>query len=122
MLIDARRGLNIFDAAILHWLDEAECDYTVVMTKADAVGKALVVRGANDICMRYHAQTLGTTEGNQGPFVHVTSSRKGGGIVDLMWALDADFCSGANALRRLNKGKGGKGGGGSIGWTKDVLV
>jgi len=94
--------MNIFDSSILGWLDEAECDYTVIVTKADAVGKAKIVKVANEICMRYHAQRLGSVDGNQGPFVHVTSSKKYDGIVDLMWAVDADFSTGAEDLKLLN--------------------
>lgn len=105
ILIDARRGMNVFDSSVLGWLDEADCDYTVVVTKADAVGKAKIVKVANEICMRCHAQRLGDHNGNQGPFVHVTSSKKKIGILDLMWAVDADFSMGSENLKLLNKSK-----------------
>jgi len=108
ILVDSRRGLSAFDTSILGWLDEAGCAYTIVMTKADSVGKAKVVKVANEICMRHHAQRLGNGEdeiemdGHQGPFVHVTSTKKNRGIVDLMWAIDADFCSGSHILKQLD--------------------
>lgn len=108
LLIDSRRGLGSIDTSILGWLDEAGCDYTIVMTKADSVGKAKVVKVANEVCMRYHAQRLGKvdhgvdTDGHQGPFVHVTSCKKNRGIVDLMWAIDADFHSGHHVLKQLS--------------------
>ena len=95
--------MDVFDSSILGWLDEAECDYTVVLTKADAVGKAKIVKAANEICMRYHAQSLGAGDGCQGPFVHVTSSKRNKGIVDLMWAVDTDFAVGGENLRSLNR-------------------
>jgi len=108
ILVDSRRGLGAFDTSILGWLDEAGCDYTIVMTKADSVGKAKIVKVANEVCMRYHAQRLGKVDyesevnGHQGPFVHVTSCKKNRGIVDLMWAIDADFHSGHHVLKQLS--------------------
>lgn len=78
------------------WLDEAGVNYTVVLTKCDSVSKAMIVKNANQICMRYHSQvdqneSQGEIVGCQSPFVHVTSSRKSIGIVDLMYAVEADF-------------------------------
>lgn len=107
ILVDARRGMKVFDSSILGWLDEAECDYTVVLTKADSVGKAKLVKVANEICWRHHAQILGDLDGGQGPCVHVTSSKKNHGIVDLMWAISADFSVGAEELKDLNHSGGG---------------
>ena len=96
MLIDSRRGLNVFDSTIMGWLDEAGIDYTVVLTKCDTVLKPMLVKAANEVCMRYHTQvndneTSGEIVGYQGPFVHATSSRKNIGLVDLMYAIEADF-------------------------------
>eukprot|EP00557_Chaetoceros_sp_GSL56_P005392 CAMPEP_0176489510 /NCGR_PEP_ID=MMETSP0200_2-20121128/7329_1 /TAXON_ID=947934 /ORGANISM="Chaetoceros sp., Strain GSL56" /LENGTH=335 /DNA_ID=CAMNT_0017886661 /DNA_START=171 /DNA_END=1175 /DNA_ORIENTATION=+ len=105
ILLDARRGLTPFDSSIMGWLDEAECDYTAVLTKCDAVSKAMIVRFANEICMRYHVQRLAGGDGgggHQSPCVHVTSSRKHQGILDLMWAIDADFLNGCDILRQLH--------------------
>lgn len=112
ILLDARRGLTPFDSSIMGWLDEAECDYTAVLTKCDAVDRATIVKVANEIGMRYHVQAWegggmgggGDIGGgvNQSPFVHVTSSRKNQGIVDLMWAIDADFLNGCDVLRQLH--------------------
>lgn len=96
MLIDSRRGINVLDSSIMGWLDEASVNYTVVLTKCDSVTKPMLVKGANEICMRYLSQvhaneSIGEVVGYQSPFVHVTSSRKGAGIVDLMYAVEADF-------------------------------
>jgi GTP-binding protein len=106
ILLDARRGLTPFDSSIMGWLDEAECEYTAVLTKSDAVKRATIVKLANEICMRYHVQRLAeggddSLGGCQSPFVHVTSSKKYQGIVDLMWAIDADFLNGCDVLRQL---------------------
>lgn len=89
------------------WLDEACINYTVVLTKCDSVTKPMIVKAANEICMRYHSQVFqneasGEVVGYQSPFVHVTSSCKGVGIVDLMYAVEADFYVG----REEKKGSG----------------
>ncbi len=111
VLIDARRGLSLFDTSILSWLDEAQCNYTIILTKCDTVRRPQIIKFANEICYRYHSQALGTLEdASQSPFVHVTSTKKKQGILDLMWSIDADFSKGANDLRVLNTGK-------SSGWT-----
>jgi len=92
LLVDSRRGMSLMDKMVMGWMDEACLNYTLVLTKGDCVGRAEVVKIANEVGMRYHSQSgLGRDEGNQGPFVHVVSSLKGEGIVDLMWAIDGDF-------------------------------
>jgi len=104
LLIDSRRGISPFDSSIMTWLDEATVDYTVVLTKCDAVSRPMMVKCANDICMRHHAQAFENDTnddddddeavgggGFQGPFVHITSSRKNIGIVELMYAIEGDF-------------------------------
>lgn len=96
MLVDARHGLTVFDSTIMGWMDEACIDYTVVLTKCDSTTKPMLIKRANEICMRYHSQlfqshTHGEIVGYQSPFVHITSSRKGIGIVEMMHAIDADF-------------------------------
>ncbi len=96
ILIDSRRGISSFDSSIMTWLDEGNVDYTVVLTKCDAVSRPLLVKCANEICMRHHAQTFDNQNssdivGFQSPFVHVTSSRKNIGIVELMYAIEGDF-------------------------------
>lgn len=113
ILLDARRGLSLFDTAILTWLDEAECDYTIILTKCDTVNRPQIIKFTNEICFRYHAQAHGGLEdASQSPFVHITSTKKKLGITDLMWSIDADFTKGANELRMLNTGS-------SAGWGKD---
>lgn len=87
----------------MSWLDEASVNYTVVLTKCDTVSKAMLVKGSNEVCMRYHSQIHqselnGEIVGYQSPFVHVTSSSKGIGMVDLMYAVEADFYVGGSVL------------------------
>lgn len=93
LLIDARRGVAQFDRTVMGWFDEACIPYSIVLTKADRVGRPALVRFVNDVCMRYHSQLYGNEgeDGYQGPVVHVTSSRTGEGIEDLMWSIDGDF-------------------------------
>ena len=67
----------------------------LVMTKADSAEKAVVVGVANDV---YEVSCVDFGDYGGRAFIHVTSSRKHDGIVDLMWAVDADFRSGANDL------------------------
>jgi len=106
ILVDSRRGLSGFDSSILGWLDEAGCDYTLVLTKSDAVGRAKLIKVANDICMRHHMQTVMGDDvaglGFQSPFVHLTSSKKNEGIVDLMWAIENDFTAGMSDRNNAN--------------------
>ena len=95
LLIDARHGVANFDRAVMGWFDDASIPYSIVLTKADRVGRPQLVRSVNDVCMRYHSQLYGTDGGLEGiyqsPVVHVTSSRDGEGIETLMWAIDGDF-------------------------------
>jgi len=115
LLVDARRGLHLFDRTILAWLDEAQVNYTIILTKCDTVSRPKLIKFANEICMRYHAQAMGSfvdgtpEDGRQSPFVHLTSSKnkKVIGIMELMWALEADFYQGAHdlRLRQLNYGR-----------------
>lgn len=95
LLIDARHGVANFDRAVMGWFDDASIPYSIVLTKADRVGRPQLVRIVNDVCMRYHSQLYGTDGGLEGiyqsPVVHVTSSRDGEGIETLMWAIDGDF-------------------------------
>ena len=110
LLVDARRGTSQIDRDIMGWMDEAEIPYTIVLTKADRVGRPQIVRFVNDICMRHHGQMYGESEGSQGPVVHVTSARDGYGIAELMTSIDAEFVAhreqevenpGANAIEEV---------------------
>jgi len=112
VLVDSRHGLSYTDRAVLGWLDDAEIPYCIVLTKADRIGRPMLVRYANDICMRYHSQTFNqgyvnqamgipddeddtdhfrTTHGLQSPLLHVTSSKSGEGIHELMWTIHRDL-------------------------------
>lgn len=92
LLIDARRGTSQFDRNIMGWFDEAEMEYSVVLTKSDKVSTAQLVRFSNDACMRYHSQMY-TGTGSQGPIIHVTSASRKSGIEELMASVDAEFAS-----------------------------
>jgi len=91
LLVDARRGTSQIDRDIMGWMDEATIPYSVVLTKADRVGRPQIVRFCNDACMRHHSQLYGEQGGTQGPVVHVTSSRDGYGIQELMTSVNAEF-------------------------------
>jgi GTP-binding protein len=101
LLMDARRDEpNEWDRAVLRWLEDAEIPYTIVLTKADRVSVPQVVKQVNDFCIRYASQDA-EAEVNAGddsepyvaqsPVVHVTSSKKGWGIAELMWAIETEF-------------------------------
>ena len=128
ILVDARRGLGIFDSTICTWLDEARCNYSIILTKSDAVGKSMVVKAANEICMRYQLQehdsegtatdsplsgnggnsgnttttTTTSSSGCQGPLVHCTSAKKHHGIVELMYSIENDFYTGMERMKTLH--------------------
>jgi len=112
ILVDSRHGLSSIDRAVIGWLDDAEIPYCIVLTKADRIGRPMLVRYANDICMRYHSQTFNqgyvsesmdstsedgmvgriqASHGLQSPLVHVTSSKTGEGIHELMWTMHWDL-------------------------------
>jgi GTP-binding protein len=109
VLVDSRHGVSMSDRAVLGWLDDAEIPYCVVFTKADRIGRPMIIRYANDICMRYHSQfynqnyvseTVNPSDGTclvqgsqgcQSPLVHVTSSKTGQGIHELMWTMHWDL-------------------------------
>ena len=105
ILIDARRGSTQIDRDIMGWLDVAEISYSVIITKADRVTKAQVVRYANDICMRYHSQMFGGEEssGSQGPVVHVTSASDNLGILEMKCTVDAEFVSYYSSRKEDNR-------------------
>lgn len=91
LLIDSRHGTQDFDRSVMQWLDEASIPYTLVFTKADAANKASLIRYINDSFIRYLLKVHMDEEGYQGPTIHVTSSKTGQGIAELMWAIDSDF-------------------------------
>jgi GTP-binding protein len=91
LLVDARRGTSQMDRDIMGWFDEATIPYSVVLTKADRVGRPQIVKFVNEICMRHHSQVHGEGGGSQGPVVHVTSAQDGCGIRELMTSINAEF-------------------------------
>lgn len=101
LLMDARREEpNDWDRTVLRWLEDAEIPYTIVLTKADRVSVPVVVRQANDFCVRYASQEAEaeTNAGGDGvpyvaqsPVVHVTSSKRGWGIAELMLSVETEF-------------------------------
>jgi GTP-binding protein len=91
LLVDARRGTSQMDRDIMGWFDEATIPYSVVLTKADRVGRPQIVKFVNEICMRHHSQVYGEVGGSQGPVVHVTSAQDGYGIRELMTSIQAEF-------------------------------
>lgn len=101
LLMDARRDEpNEWDRTVLRWLEDAEIPYTIVLTKADRVATPQVVRQVNDFCIRYASQrSEADTNADedelpyvaQSPVVHVTSSKKGWGVAELMWAIETEF-------------------------------
>lgn len=125
ILVDSRRGLSTFDSTICTWLDEAGCNYSILLTKSDAVRKSALVKAANEICMRYHWQehnddddaaadgsdddndgddVITTTvrsirSGFQGPLVHCTSAKKNQGIIELMYSIENDFYTGMERMK-----------------------
>jgi GTP-binding protein len=109
VLVDARRGATQIDRDIMGWFDEAGIAYSVVLTKADRVSRAQIVRFVNEVCMRYHAQVYGE-DGSQGPIVHVTSARDGQGISELLTSINAEFIGYREALSMMRQG-------GDEGWT-----
>ena len=90
ILIDARRGPSQTDRDIMGWFDEAEINYTIVVTKSDRVGRPQLVKTANEMCMRYTIQLL-EEYGTQGPFIHLTSAKHGHGVPELRQAIHTDF-------------------------------
>lgn len=110
ILVDSRHGLSSLDRAVIGWLDDADIPYCIVLTKADRIGRPMLVRYANEICMRYHSQMYNNgyvsesmdsfdndirhvhaSHGLQSPLVHVTSSKTGEGIHELMWTMHWDL-------------------------------
>jgi GTP-binding protein len=94
LLQDVRVGKQTAgDALVMAWLEEAEIPYTVVLTKADRVGKAAVVQHANWCCLRYHHQCSADTLTDvfMSPTVHVTSARRQTGLAELRSGIEAEF-------------------------------
>ena len=88
LLIDARRGMGRRDLDVMRWFDNAGIPYCITLTKADRVGMAALVLRANEVCTRYH---LSADVVQQGPLVHITSSEKKEGVMELKWSIESDF-------------------------------
>ncbi len=116
VLVDARRGATQIDRDIMGWFDQADIAYSIVLTKADRVSRAQIVRFVNEVCMRYHSQVYGGDEnvGSQGPVVHVTSARDGHGIAELLTSINAEFIGHREeSMMQQQQGQGGD----DKGWT-----
>lgn len=81
LLIDARHGIKDTDAPVLDTLDTAAVSYQLVLTKADALGKAQLEDRISETAaiIRKHAAAF--------PEIIATSSRDGVGIADLRAAI-----------------------------------
>ena len=115
LLIDARRGLSrdsskvALDLSVMKWMDEESIPYTVVITKADCVIPAQVLKVANEACMRYQQQHQReqeyheyllengeendevTIDGCMSPVIHITSAKKNEGMRELRSAIETEF-------------------------------
>ena len=91
LLVDSRIGLQKLDVAVMSWFDELNMPYTIVLTKSDKARKNEMMRLINDLCMRYHSQLYGQAGGCQGPVIHITSSKDKKGIIELLYAIEAEF-------------------------------
>ncbi len=111
LLIDARRGSSQIDRDIMGWMDDAMIAYSVVLTKADRVGRPQLVKHCNDVCARHHSQVYGDHGGMQGPIVHITSSRDGHGITELLTLIHAEFAGHEEEATMLRQA--------SASWTDD---
>jgi GTP-binding protein len=81
VLLDARHGLVGNDVQVLAALDAARVPYTVVLTKADALGDAAMeVQAANMALALSHRGMLT-------PVLHAVSAHTGDGLPDLQAAL-----------------------------------
>lgn len=111
ILIDARRGPTQIDRNIMGWMDDAGIDYSVVITKADRVSKAQIVKYANEVCMRYHTQLHAQDGhgGSQGPVVHVTSSKDGIGVQEMQFTIDAEFSGYYQSQKESGEDEGNEG-------------
>jgi len=81
VLLDARHGLVGNDAQVLAALDAARVPYTVVLTKADALGDAAMEVQAANLALALSRRGMLT------PIMHAVSAHTGGGMLDLQMAL-----------------------------------
>jgi GTP-binding protein len=81
LLIDARHGIKTTDAPVFETLDKAAVSYQVVLTKADALGKAQLAGRIAE------TQAAIARKAAAFPQIIATSSREGEGIADLRAAV-----------------------------------
>ncbi|HAU22707.1 MAG TPA: YihA family ribosome biogenesis GTP-binding protein [Erythrobacter sp.] len=84
LLVDSRHGLKDVDRDMMKMLDEAAVSYRLVLTKADKIKASeleKVVKAVSDEARKHPAAF---------PKLHVTSSEKGMGIVELRAAVVSD--------------------------------
>jgi GTP-binding protein len=83
LLIDARHGLKEPDRVVMQMLDQAGVSYQVVLTKADKLGAAELMRTAARVAAELAAHTAAHPE------IHLTSAEKQRGIAVLRASLAA---------------------------------
>jgi GTP-binding protein len=100
MLIDARHGLKEPDRPMMQMLDQAGLSYQVVLTKADKLGAAELMRTAARVAAELAAHTAAHPE------IHLTSAEKQRGIATLRAALAAFARSSSVPAMAMAEGPG----------------
>ena len=107
LLLDSRRGSpSDLDGLVIQWLDNHSIPYSMVLTKSDCVSVPMVVKHVNELCLRFASQHAllqpNLDDSNaaddesqdtilQSPLIHVTSSKQGMGISELMFSIETEF-------------------------------
>ena len=100
LLIDARHGLKEPDRVVMQMLDQAGVSYQVVLTKADKLGAAELMRTAAQVAAELAAHTAAHPE------IHLTSAEKQRGIAVLRASLAAFARSLAVPVMAMAEGPG----------------
>ncbi|MEM7662436.1 MAG: ribosome biogenesis GTP-binding protein YihA/YsxC [Pseudomonadota bacterium] len=77
LLVDSRRGIMAPDEEMMAMLDRSAVNYQIVLTKVDKLKASATDR------VRTDTETALKTHGAAHPYVHMTSSEKGIGLVEL---------------------------------------
>lgn len=102
LLVDSRlasygrteSSTSYLDHTVLGWLEDASIPHSIVLTKTDSQNKALIVKLANEMCMKYQAQIF--TDPNKPytflhPVIHISSGKKDTGVTEILEIIEADF-------------------------------